>query len=212
MARRRSLLGRLLGGLLRGKPSRKLGPKRKPAARKTAAPKPPKPPKPKPYRGAATEKSRRVKARQKKIPTLYSDKYLKEVLAGKHGAEALRKVLSGARTARKNPAHLEEIARRQSSTFHGPGAGDVVELSAAERRRYGLPRWVVPLGRLNASEYVTHARSQRAGAIWRHAAGDRGRGKPRARSAPLVVADPRNGDVKTIGGVQKFTPTHGIVG
>ena len=210
MARKKPLVVRILGALFSGQPSRKLGPKRAPAPRRAAAPKAPKAPRPGP--GPATAKIKASRGRQRKIPAIYSDRYLKEVLAGKHGAEALRKVLSGARTAKKNPAHLRDLARKQSATFHGSGFADVVELSPTEQRQHGMPRWVVPIGRQEAVEYVPPSGSARAGAIWRHKAGDRGRGKSEARGRALLVADPRNGRTAMIGGPQKFDPRRGLVG
>lgn len=184
--------------------------------RPPAAPKAPKAPKPaRPPLGAASAKIKAQRSRQKRIPRIYSDRYMREVLAGKHGAEALRLLLRDARTVKKNPGALGgglAAAQRASRTFHGAGAGDVLELSAAERRRYGLPRFVVPIGRENAIEYVAPDGSQRGGAVWRHRAGDRGRGVASARSVPMLVADPRTGRVETIGGQQRFDPRRGLIG
>jgi hypothetical protein len=209
-ARNPSLLGWLFG---RGK-KRRAAPKRKPSAKRAPATRPPKAPKPKPYRGAATEKMAAARRKQTKVPRIYSDAYVRDTLAGKHGAEALRRLLSTARTAKRNPSEGPgfEAARRASRTFHGAGAGDVVELSAAERRRYALPRFVVPLGRVNAIEYVPPSGSQRGGAIWRHRATDRGRGQAPARTAPMLVADPRTGRAVEIGGAQRFDPKKGLIG
>jgi hypothetical protein len=210
MTRNPSLFGWFFGRKKRRRPARKT-----PKARVTPKAKTPKTPKPKAYRGAATEKMAAARRRQKTVPRIYSDKYVSEVLAGKHGAEALRKLLSQARTARRNPGapgHLESLARRQSRTFHGAGHGDILELSPAEQRRYHLPRYVVPLGRQNAIEYVAPAGSKRSGAVWRHRARDRGPGRAPAREAPWLVADPRDGRTLTIGGAQRFSPAKGIVG
>lgn len=169
----------------------------------------------------ASEKAARLRARSRPVPSIYSDAYTREVLAGKHGPDALRKLLRTATTAKRNPAgsaarsaldRIRAAAERQSARFHGSTFRDVVELTRDEQRRYGLPRWVVPIGTLRATEYVPPAGSQRAGSIWRHRAGDRGAGRPSARRLGLLVADPRNGRTVQIGGSERFDPSRGLVG
>lgn len=172
--------------------------------------------------GAATRKAAAMRAQKKLSPRQLerqrAERRQAELLAkferGTITGPELREFLRDARTAR-NPAAVSALrarAERASETFHGRGFRDVVQLTKAEQRKYGLPEWVTPIGRKNAIEYVPPAGSKRAGATWRHRAGDRGRGKPAARRVGLLVADPRDGRTVEIGGSERFRPGHGLVG
>ena len=74
-----------------------------------------------------------------------------------------------------------------SEAFHG-NKRHVLVLSEQERR---LPKYVVELGQMPELDYQP-TRSERAGAIYQHTAGDRGFLMPKARGKPLLAADPRN--------------------
>lgn len=91
---------------------------------------------------------------------------------------------------RRNPgsgSKALEAAKRLSKRFHGNV--QVVELNDRERRP--LPRYVAVVGELDELTYSPDPRSKRGSVRWRHESGDRGPGRPRARSKPLVVVDPR---------------------
>ena len=165
--------------------------------------------------GPATAKAKRTpKARP--IPRVYTAEYVRRVQAGEIKGPALIRFLTdhapGAK--RRNPASTLAKARAQSRQFHGgAGRGHVVELNAAERRG-GRSRFAVLVGEQTAQEYRTPNDSRRGGSTWRHAAGDRGAGKPSSRNAPLLVADPKSGEVFTVRGKSpmRFLPRQGLVG
>src|SRR5207244_2079730 len=169
MARNPGLLGWLFGS---GSSRRKKSVRKKPAARR-AAPKQRRTPSIRTGKGrygAATSKIARVGHRPKALTArqraaLEQANQIRRFESGQMTPAELQSFLRSARTA-KNPAAasaVRRIAERQSEKFHGKGFRDVVELSAAEQKRYGLPRWVVPIGRKNAIEYVPPSGSQRPG-------------------------------------------------
>ena len=94
-------------------------------------------------------------------------------------------------------------AEDASRVFHG---------SEAFTMRVGGRKYVV-IGYLEALEYRPPTGSRRSGAIYRHELGDYGNGK-RSTGRPLLVADPRTGEVKLIKGRSglKFSPVRGLVG
>lgn len=119
------------------------------------------------------------------------------------------------RVRKKNPAtlvpnHPDPARQNMSATFHGR-RGAVVRLTAEQRRP--PPEHAVLIGEERATVYQPPRGSHRAGAVWEHAAGDVGDGKPRKRGKRLIVADAR-GNVFTVPGSSrmKFVPTHGLVG
>ena len=124
-----------------------------------------------------------------------------QVNPGAWGA-LLRRLLGGVVSFRReNPRRLLRPAQRQSQTFHGR--------PHFTKRIAG--REHVVLGTLEAVEYRAPDGSQRAG-LWRHAAGDRGKGKVPVKGRADVVADPKTGALEIDGGPMKFQPEKGMVG
>lgn len=93
------------------------------------------------------------------------------------------------RPGRGNPTETElAAARRMSRRIHGVGGGDVVELSAAERR---LPRFLPVIGTVPELEYQPSDRSKRRGVPFVHRSGDRGRGAKASDRKPILAIDPK---------------------
>lgn len=116
------------------------------------------------------------------------------------------------KVVRMNPASpaLVEKAIEQSREFHGnPNA--VVELNPKDREIGPLG---VVMGKIEAITYAAPRGSERAGAPWEHATGDRGAWQPSAKNKPLLVADPATGRVHIIQdrSPMTFDPERGLVG
>lgn len=179
-----------------------------PKARAPKAPRPRTPPRPV---GPATAKMRR-----KPIPSIATRRpgpmTPAEIVA------ELKRAGTAVKTVRRNPAARPRselaLAREQARQFQGgAGRGHVVQLDAAERRG-GRSRYAVLIGTQTAVEYRPPLDSKRAGATWRHVAGDRGPGAAPSSARTLLVADPRTREVFTVAqrGRQRFDPKRGIVG
>ena len=90
---------------------------------------------------------------------------------------------------------------------------------AASQRFHGSPRHVkqvdgkpmVVVGTLEEIVYRTPRGSKRRG-LWRHKAGDVGRGRRELRGRATLVADPASGDLDIEGGPVEFKPDRGIYG
>lgn len=102
--------------------------------------------------------------------------------------------------ARRNPGRLRG-ARAASQRFHG-SPRHVTKVDGEEK---------VVIGTLEAIEYRTPRGSRRRG-LWRHKAGDIGRGKRALRGRAKVLADPDTGDLDIDGGPVEFKPDRGIYG
>ena len=98
--------------------------------------------------------------------------------------------------ARRNPSDPTKAAggrdlaaaRRLAKEFHGTTRGQVVELSASERKPLG--RYAVVVGKLDEMVYEPEAGSKRASSRWRHESGDRGPFAARSKEKPLLVVSP----------------------
>ena len=132
-------------------------------------------------------------------------------------AVAAQKRAAAKVAAKRNPApartesKLLAKAVRQSQAFHG-NKGEVYELSAAERKP--LPRFVVGIGTLEATEYQPPNSSKRAGVRYRHESGDKGPWQNVSPRRGLLVADPETNRVAIIPqrSSQRFSSKRGIVG
>lgn len=149
-------------------------------------------------RGPAPRPPRRARSRPRREdrPRARSPRQDTEDLArrlerGEIRGEALRDLFGRGVVRVKNPVgDILEAARELARRFHGTDRRQVVELEERERN---APRYAVVVGQVEAIEYRPLPPSGRAGAVYRHEAGDRGPLKERARGRMLLVADPETG-------------------
>ena len=112
--------------------------------------------------------------------------------------------------ARLEPDHADPRLREMSQRFHGR-PDQILHLDEDQRRP--PPVHVVKIGEERATVYRPPRGSERAGADWEHAAGDRGPLRRNASGRRILVADER-GRVYLVHGdsPMRFDPDRGLVG
>ena len=126
------------------------------------------------------------------------------------------------RSRARGPSVLERLWRFVVYGSRGPARRNPQRLRgarAASKRFHGSPRHVrtvdgepkVVIGTLEEVVYRTPRGSRRRG-LWRHKAGDTGKGRPPKRGRAILVADAKSGDLDIEGGPVEFKPDRGIYG
>ncbi len=137
----------------------------------------------------------KVEAAEKKVEHL--EDIASRIEAGNYSPSELRELMKGGILHFKNPGTPASFDAACSMANAEAKQCGVAVLTAAEQKKYGLPRYAVAVGPLEQISY------ERGGTIFDHKAGDVG-GLRKSTRKSYVVADPRNGKVSIVGGHLRF--------